>query len=46
MLSRLVVEQVEEVLDSQGDGPAGAEDDGEQIVDKLLQRPLKNTANL
>ncbi len=40
MLSRLVVQQVKEVLDSQRDGTTGAEDHREQIVHKLLQRPL------
>lgn len=42
MLSRLVVQQVKEVLDSQRDGTTGAEDHREQIVHKLLQRPLKD----
>ncbi len=43
VLSRLVVQQVKEVFDSQWDGTTGAEDHGEQIVHKLLQRPLRNT---
>lgn len=42
MVSRLVVQQVKEVFDSQRDGTTGAEDHREQIVHKLLQRPLKN----
>lgn len=42
MLSRLVVQQVEEVFDSQRDRTTGAEDDCEQVVHKLLQRPLEN----
>lgn len=42
VLSRLVVQQVKEVFDGQRDGTTGAEDHREQIVYKLLQRPLKN----
>lgn len=41
VLQRLLVQQVEEVLDGQRDGPAGAEDGGEQVVHKLLQRSLR-----
>lgn len=41
MLACLVVQQVEKVLDGQRDGTAGAEDDGEEVVHELLQRPLK-----
>lgn len=37
----LVIQQVEEVFDSQGDGAAGAEDHLEQVVYKLLQRSLE-----
>lgn len=44
VLSCLVVQQVKEVFDSQRDRTTGAEDHGEQIVYKLLQRPLKNMA--
>lgn len=41
MFGCLVVQQVEEVFDGQRDGTTGAEDHREQIVYKLLQRPLK-----
>lgn len=43
VLQRLVVQQVEEVLDGQRDGPAGAEDGGEQVVHELLQRSLRQS---
>lgn len=42
MLSRLVVQQVKEVLDSQRDRTAGAEDHRKQVIHKLLQRALEN----
>lgn len=42
MLSRLVIQQVEEVFDSKRDGTTGAEDHREQVVHKLLQRPLEH----
>lgn len=42
VLSRLVVQQVEEVFDSKRDRTTGAEDDREQVIHKLLQRPLEN----
>ena len=41
VLSRLVVQQVKEIFDSQWDRTAGAEDHCEQIVDKLLQCTLR-----
>lgn len=41
VLQRLLVQQVEEVLDGQRDGPAGAEDGSEQVVHELLQRSLR-----
>lgn len=43
VLSRLVVQQVKEVLHSQRDRTTGAEDDREQVIHKLLQRTLENT---
>lgn len=43
MLSRLLVQQIEEVLHGQRDRTAGAEDDGEQVIHKLLQRSLEST---
>lgn len=43
MLSRLLVQQIEEVLHGQWDRTAGAEDDGEQVIHKLLQRSLEST---
>lgn len=43
VLSRLVVQQVEEVFDSQRDRTTGAEDHREQVVHKLLQRALEDT---
>lgn len=43
MLSRLLVQQVEEVFHGQRDRTAGAEDDGEQVIHKLLQRSLEST---
>ena len=42
VLSRLVVQQVKEVFDSQRDRTTGAEDHCEQVIHKLLQRPLEN----
>lgn len=42
VLSRLVVQQVKEVFNGQRDRTTGAEDHCEQIIHKLLQRPLKN----
>lgn len=41
MLSCLVVQQVKEVFDSQGDRTAGAKDHCEQVIYKLLQCALK-----
>lgn len=43
MLSRLLVQQIEEVFHGQWDRTAGAEDDGEQVIHKLLQRSLEST---
>lgn len=43
MLSRLVVQQVKEVFDSQRDRTTGAENHCEQVIHKLLQCPLENT---
>lgn len=42
VLSRLVVQQVKEVLYSQWDRTTSAEDDCEQVIHKLLQRALEN----
>lgn len=43
VLSRLVVQQIKEVFDSQRDRTTGAEDHREQVVHKLLQRALEDT---
>lgn len=41
MLTCLVVQQVKEVFDSQRDRTAGAEDNCEQVIYKLLQCALR-----
>lgn len=41
VLQRLLIQEVEEILDGQWDGPTGAEDSGEQVVHELLQRSLR-----
>lgn len=41
VLQRLLIQEVEEVLDGQRDGPTGAEDGGEQVVHELLERSLR-----
>lgn len=43
MLSRLLVQQVKKVFHGERDRTAGAEDHGEQVIHKLLQRSLENT---
>lgn len=43
MLSRLLIQQVKKVFNGQRDWTAGAEDHGEQVIHKLLQRSLENT---
>lgn len=39
-MSRLIVQQVEEVFHSEGNGSTCAQNHGEQIIDKLLKRAL------
>lgn len=41
MMHCLLVQEVKEVFDCQGDGPARAEDHLKQVVNKLLQCTLK-----
>ena len=42
VLQGLLVQHVKEVLDSQRNGTAGAEDGCEQVVHKLLECPLRD----
>lgn len=45
VMSRLIVQQVEEVFHSEGNGSTCAQNHGEQIIDKLLKRALETASD-